>query len=128
MQWIAGGTFQMGADRSYPEEAPVHTVAVSGFWMDAHTVTWQGSFHHPAGDAMDTDFIQLARRMLPGRQDVLGVRRQHVLHRRWQILVSAVWRGRPPRQAATADAGGQIRSLTHVKAMTIEPVHQPLWL
>jgi hypothetical protein len=31
-------------------------------------------------------------------------------------------------QAAIADAGEQIRSLTHVKAMTIEPVHQPLWL
>jgi sulfatase modifying factor 1 len=39
MQWIPGGAFRMGADRSYPEEAPVHAVAVSGFWMDADTVT-----------------------------------------------------------------------------------------
>jgi len=39
MQWIPGGTFRMGANQSYPEEAPVHTVTVSGFWMDAHTVT-----------------------------------------------------------------------------------------
>ena len=39
MRWIAGGTFRMGADRSYPEEAPVHTVTVSGFYMDKHTVT-----------------------------------------------------------------------------------------
>ena len=39
MQWIPGGTFRMGADSSYPEEAPVHTVTVSGFRMDAHAVT-----------------------------------------------------------------------------------------
>ena len=39
MQWIAGGTFRMGADGAYPEEAPVHAVTVSGFWMDAHAVT-----------------------------------------------------------------------------------------
>jgi formylglycine-generating enzyme required for sulfatase activity len=39
MQWLPGGIFRMGADSSYPEEAPVHTVAVSGFWMDPHTVT-----------------------------------------------------------------------------------------
>ena len=39
MQWIPGGTFRMGDDRGYPEEAPAHAVAVSGFWMAAHTVT-----------------------------------------------------------------------------------------
>ena len=35
----SGGTFRMGADSAYPEEAPMHTVTVSGFWMDVHTVT-----------------------------------------------------------------------------------------
>ncbi len=39
MRWIPGGTFRMGADSFYPEEAPVHAVAVTGFWMDAHAVT-----------------------------------------------------------------------------------------
>jgi formylglycine-generating enzyme required for sulfatase activity len=39
MQWIPGGTFRMGADRFYPEEAPMHTVTISGFWMDTHVVT-----------------------------------------------------------------------------------------
>src|SRR5690348_16446565 len=39
MIWIPGGTFRMGSDRHYPEEAPVHTVTVDGFWMNAHTVT-----------------------------------------------------------------------------------------
>src|SRR5271166_2499857 len=39
MRWIEGGTFRMGAENAYPEEAPVHTVTVSGFWMDEYAVT-----------------------------------------------------------------------------------------
>ena len=37
--WIPGGTFLMGSDRHYPEEAPAHRVRVDGFWMDRHAVT-----------------------------------------------------------------------------------------
>ncbi|MFF5790987.1 formylglycine-generating enzyme family protein [Paeniglutamicibacter sp. NPDC012692] len=36
---VPGGTFLMGSDHHYPEEAPAHQVKVSGFWMDRHTVT-----------------------------------------------------------------------------------------
>ena len=39
MVWIPGGTFRMGSDDHYPEEAPTHKVTVDGFWMDLHTVT-----------------------------------------------------------------------------------------
>ena len=34
MTWISGGTFRMGSDRHYPEEAPVRRVTVDGFWID----------------------------------------------------------------------------------------------
>ena len=31
MVWIPGGTFRMGSNDHYPEEAPVHRVAVDAF-------------------------------------------------------------------------------------------------
>ena len=34
MIFIPGGTFRMGSDKHYPEEAPVRRVTVGGFWMD----------------------------------------------------------------------------------------------
>jgi formylglycine-generating enzyme required for sulfatase activity len=39
MVWVAGGTFAMGSDRHYPEEASVHRVHVDGFWIDRTPVT-----------------------------------------------------------------------------------------
>src|SRR5882724_4785871 len=39
MVWIPGGTFRMGSDRHYPEEAPSRQVAVGGFWIDRTPVT-----------------------------------------------------------------------------------------
>jgi len=39
MEWVPGGTFRMGSDRHYPEEAPAHPVTVDGFWMDRYPVT-----------------------------------------------------------------------------------------
>src|SRR5215813_4795454 len=39
MIWIPGGTFRMGSDRHYPEEAPSHRVTVDGVWMDRTPVT-----------------------------------------------------------------------------------------
>jgi formylglycine-generating enzyme required for sulfatase activity len=37
-----GGTFRMGDDNAYPEEAPIHTVTISGFWIDEYAVTNAG--------------------------------------------------------------------------------------
>jgi formylglycine-generating enzyme required for sulfatase activity len=41
MVWIPGGRFAMGSESQLarPEEGPVHTVEVDGFFIDVHTVT-----------------------------------------------------------------------------------------
>jgi formylglycine-generating enzyme required for sulfatase activity len=39
MVWIPGGSFAMGSNDHYPEEAPVHQVTVGGFWIEPHAVT-----------------------------------------------------------------------------------------
>jgi formylglycine-generating enzyme required for sulfatase activity len=38
MVWVPPGRFEMGDDR-YPEEGPIHTTRVAGFWMDRTEVT-----------------------------------------------------------------------------------------
>ena len=39
MVWIPGGSFLMGSDRHYREEAPVRKVSVDGIWVDRFVVT-----------------------------------------------------------------------------------------
>jgi formylglycine-generating enzyme len=39
MVWVAGGTFTMGSDHHYADEAPAHRVMVDGFWIDQYEVT-----------------------------------------------------------------------------------------
>jgi formylglycine-generating enzyme len=39
MTWVPGGQFRMGSADFYPEEQPVRTVAVDGFWIDTRPVT-----------------------------------------------------------------------------------------
>lgn len=39
MRLIMGGSFDMGSERFYPEEAPVRTVRVDTFWIDEAPVT-----------------------------------------------------------------------------------------
>jgi formylglycine-generating enzyme required for sulfatase activity len=38
MVWIPAGSFAEG-DTIYPEEGPIHTIHVAGFWIDRHEVT-----------------------------------------------------------------------------------------
>jgi formylglycine-generating enzyme required for sulfatase activity len=60
MVWIPGGTFLMGSDRHYPEEAPAHRVTVDGFWMDRTTVTNEAF----AAFVAATHYVTLAERPL----------------------------------------------------------------
>ncbi|MCP3460133.1 formylglycine-generating enzyme family protein [Bradyrhizobium sp. CCGUVB23] len=39
MVFVSGGTFLMGSDHHYPEEAPSHRASVDGFWIDRTPVT-----------------------------------------------------------------------------------------
>jgi formylglycine-generating enzyme required for sulfatase activity len=58
MVWIPGGTFLMGSDKHYPEEAPAHRATVAGFWMDICTVT-NREF---AGFVEETGYVTAAER------------------------------------------------------------------
>src|SRR3954467_1991236 len=58
MAWIEGGTFVMGSDHHYPEEAPAHEVAVNGFWIDRTTVTNADFMRF----AQETAYVTLAER------------------------------------------------------------------
>lgn len=66
-QWIPGGTFQMGSDHHYPEEAPASTAAIEGFWL-AETPVTVGQFRE---FVEDTGYETVAERapdpaMYPG--------------------------------------------------------------
>jgi sulfatase modifying factor 1 len=39
MSWIPGGTFLMGSNHHYSEEAPAHKATVEGFWIDQYAIT-----------------------------------------------------------------------------------------
>jgi sulfatase modifying factor 1 len=39
MIFVRGGSYRMGSDVHYPEEAPAHQVNVDGFWIDRYPVT-----------------------------------------------------------------------------------------
>ncbi|MDR7039211.1 formylglycine-generating enzyme required for sulfatase activity [Methylobacterium sp. BE186] len=67
MVFVPGGTFRMGSDRHYPEEAPVHRVCVDGFWIDRTPVT-NAQFR---AFVRDTGYVTLAERQ-PNPKDYPG--------------------------------------------------------
>jgi formylglycine-generating enzyme len=67
MVWVSGGTFVMGSDDHYPEEAPAHRVTVGGFWIDRHAVT-NKEF---ARFVRKTGYVTLAERV-PRAEDYPG--------------------------------------------------------
>jgi formylglycine-generating enzyme required for sulfatase activity len=65
---IPGGTFIMGCEQFYPEEAPVHEETVGAFRIDTHPVT-NDDF---AAFVKDTGYVTLAERA-PNPADYPGV-------------------------------------------------------
>ena len=59
MVFIPGGTFRMGSDHHYPEEAPSHRVAVDGFWIDRTPVTNRQfkEFVNATGHVTDAEIV-----------------------------------------------------------------------
>jgi formylglycine-generating enzyme len=65
---IPGGTFRMGSDHHYPEEAPVHRVTVDGFRIDRTPVTnRQFKAFVKATGHVTTAEIRPTRRIIPAR-------------------------------------------------------------
>jgi formylglycine-generating enzyme required for sulfatase activity len=60
MAWIPSGSFRMGSDRHYPEEAPVRTVTVDGFWIDRYQTTNREFAHF----VEETGYVTVAERPL----------------------------------------------------------------
>jgi sulfatase modifying factor 1 len=60
MNRIEAGTFRMGSAAHYPEERPVHEVAVDPFWIDRHAVTVKEF----ARFVDETGYVTLAERPL----------------------------------------------------------------
>lgn len=60
MAWIPAGSFLMGSDDHYPEEAPAHRAHVQGFWIDRYAVT-NAAF---AGFVEATGYVTVAERPL----------------------------------------------------------------
>ncbi len=62
--WVPPGTFRMGSDKHYPEEAPTRDVSVDGFWMDSTPVT-NRQF---AAFVEDSGYVTVAERPLDPEQ------------------------------------------------------------
>jgi formylglycine-generating enzyme required for sulfatase activity len=115
MVWIPGAAFQMGSNNFYPEERPVHRVAVDGFWMDEHPVT-NAEFRR---FVEATGYVTVAERS-PDPKDYPGVDPNVLVpgslvfhtpahpvslkdyHTWWAYVPGACWR-HPEGQASTMD-------------------------
>jgi formylglycine-generating enzyme len=67
MVHIQAGTFRMGSDRHYPEEAPVHRVTVDAFWIERTPVT-NAEFRRFVEETAHVTFAEIA----PNPEDYPG--------------------------------------------------------
>ena len=131
MAFIAGGTFRMGSDKHYPEEAPVHRVTVDGFFIDRTPVT-NAQFRQFVRETGHTSFAEIP----PDPHDYPGalphmlyagslvfVPPGHAVDLRdwsqwWQFMAGANWR-RPygPRVDINALEGHPVVHVSYVDAL-----------
>lgn len=125
MRWIPGGTFLMGSDNHYPEEAPAHTVRVDGFWMDVHTVTNRqfqqfvaatGYVTHAERPANAADYPGAKPEMLVPSSVVFEEPRERVdmgdAYNWWRYVAGADWRH--PRGPGTSLKGIWDHPVVHI--------------
>jgi formylglycine-generating enzyme len=122
---ISGGTFLMGSERFYPEEAPVHQATVEPFWIDEHQVTV--AEYRRFVEA--TDYVTVAERppdpeQFPDADPELLVSGSLVFHRTpgpvdlrnvanwWSYLPGAQWRH--PEGPGSTIGGRDRHPVTHV--------------
>ena len=116
MAWIPGGSFRMGSEAFYPEEGPVRSVEVDGFWIDRHPVT-TAKFRY---FVRATDYVTVAERPLdpadfPGADPRALVPGSLVFHKTagpvplhdfrawWRYVPGAYWRRPRGRGTTTED-------------------------
>ncbi|MEI7760382.1 MAG: formylglycine-generating enzyme family protein [Thermoleophilia bacterium] len=125
MAWVPGGIFELGSNDFYPEERPVHRVAVDGFWIDEHLVN-AAEFRR---FARETSYVTCAERALeperyPDADPALLVPGSLVFRKAvgrvglddvrnwWEYLPGASWK-RPGGKGTTIN-GRDRHPVTHV--------------
>lgn len=125
MVFLPGGTYRMGSDRHYREEAPAHRVSVDGFWIDRTPVT-NAQFR---AFVRATGHVTLAEQT-PRAQDYPGARPHmlragslvftpprhpvdlHDVHAWWRLRFGAQWRR--PLGPGSSIAGLDDHPVVHV--------------
>jgi formylglycine-generating enzyme len=131
VEWIPGGTFRMGSDQHYPEEAPVHSVSVDGFWIDRTPVTNRQfrAFVEATGHVTfaevppdPKDYPGALPHMLKAGSLVFSPPRQMVdlsdWSQWWQFLFGANWR--QPYGQGTSINGMDEHPVVHVAYRDVE--------
>ena len=131
MVWIPGGTFRMGSDKYYPEEAPVHRVTVDGFWIDRTPVT-NAEFRRFVEATGHTTFCEMAPdpALYPGAMPDLLQPASAVFVRPaqpaglqdhyqwWQLIPGADWRH--PQGPDSSIEGKEDHPVVHVAFADVE--------
>ena len=131
MVWVPAGTYRMGSDNHYPEEAPSHPVSVDGFWMDASPVT-NAQFRR---FVEETDYVTFCEQLpdpsqYPGANPAMLVaasvvfvaptrpvdRRDH--HQWWRFVPGADWRH--PQGRDSSLVGRDNHPVVHVAYADVE--------